>query len=210
MRFNRPVDFDSQSAPRFDEEILMIGPFRFAVALLIAFSAPWLSACQSPTKPDSLEVDDFLEVSATPNPTTATASTDGLTYRVVRGNNQPDDILAFDWKTSFSVTATLNSKADDKDVLEFPVDLTAVTLAVKQASGGIVTPPTGGEVEHFTYVTQASGNRYETASSSLTISFEVWYDLPSLRKEALVTVTLAFQDKDGQTFTKSVDVRVAP
>ena len=35
-------------------------------------------------------------------------------------------------------------------------------------------------------------------------------DLPSLRKEALVTVTMSFQDTDGQAFSKSYDVRVAP
>jgi hypothetical protein len=170
-----------------------------------------IAGCQSPTDPDeTLEVDDFLEVSATPNPTSATESTDGRTYRVVRGNNQPDDILVFDWKTAFTVMATLNSQADDDDTLEFPVNLTAVTVAVKQASGGIVTSPTGGEVERFDYVTNANTNVYPSVNSTVTIGLEVWYDLPSLRREALVTVTLTFRDDDGQTFTKSMDVRVSP
>lgn len=173
---------------------------------------PLLAAgCQSPTDPDDIvDVDDFLELSSAPNPALAAAATDGRTYRVVRGNNQPDDILPFDWYTTFAVTATLNSQADDEDALEFPVDITSVTISVKQASGGIVTPPTGGETEHFHYVTNASVNRYEAASSSVTVAFEVWYDLPSLKREALITVTFAFRDDDGTTFSQSHDVRVAP
>ena len=100
----------------------------------IVLSVLSLAGCQSPTDPDeTLEVDDFLEVLAAPNPTTATESNDGRSYRVVRGNNQPDDILVFDWKTAFTLTATLNSRADDDDTLEFPVSLTAVTVVVKQA-----------------------------------------------------------------------------
>ena len=170
------------------------------------------AACQSPTDPDeTLDVDDILDMSAAPNPAVASAATDGRTYRVVRGNNQPDEILPFDWFTSFSVTATLNDRADDDEAdLEFPVDITAVSIGVKQASGGIVTPPTGGETEHFFYVTEASGNRYSSASSSVSARFDVWYDLPSLRKEALVTVTISFQDADGKAFSKAYDVRVAP
>jgi hypothetical protein len=190
---------------------VMTHVFRRLSAWLLMAALPWIAACQSPTNPDDvLEVDDFLETSASPNPTTAFESADGRTYRVVRGNNQPDDILVFDWKTAFTITATLNSQADDDEALEFPVDLTAVTVAVKQAAGGIVTPPTGGEVERFDYITSASTNVYPSINSTVSIGLEVWYDLPSLRREALVTVTLAFEDNDGQTFTKAVDVRVAP
>jgi hypothetical protein len=182
---------------------------RFLIGIVVSVLS--IAGCQSPTEPDeTLEVDDFLEVNAAPNPTAATESTDGRTYRVVRGNNQPDDILVFDWKTAFTLTATLNSQADDDDALEFPVSLTAVTVVVKQASGGIVTPPTGGEVERFDYVTNASTNVYPSVNSTVTIGLEVWYDLPSLRREALVTVTLSFADDDGQAFAKAVDVRVAP
>jgi hypothetical protein len=168
-------------------------------------------ACQSPTEADdALNVDDFLEISVTPNPAIATESTDGKTYRVVRGNNQPDDILAYDWRTSFTLALTLTGKADDKEALEFPVDITTVTLQVKQASGGIITPPTGGEIEYYTYVTQASANRYSAVNQTNSIAFDVWYDLPSLRREALVQVSIGFKDNDDSTFTKTYDVRVAP
>jgi hypothetical protein len=38
----------------------------------------------------------------------------------------------------------------------------------------------------------------------------MWYDLPSLRKEAVITVTFSFEDDDGKTFQKTADFRVAP
>lgn len=179
------------------------------IALSVALLS--LSACQSPTDPDeTLDVDDFLEIVATPSVATAVDSTDGRTYRVVRGNNQPDEILTFDWKTSFSITATLNSKADDDDALEFPVKLTGITIVVKQASGGIVTSPTGGETEKYDFVTSATGNQFPGINSSVSVAFDVWYDLPSLKREALVTVNLTFTDNDGVVFSKAHDVRVNP
>jgi hypothetical protein len=185
--------------------------FRGMYCLALAASVALLAGCQSPTDPDeTVDVDDFLEIAVTPNPAIADASTDGKTYRVVRGNNQPDDILPFDWKTAFTLSLTLNSKADDKDVLEFPVDLTTATVQVKQASGGIVTPPSAGEAEYSQYVTSASSNRFGAVNSSVTIGFDVWYDLPSLRKEALAIVSLSFKDNNGKTFSKSYDVRIAP
>jgi hypothetical protein len=42
------------------------------------------------------------------------------------------------------------------------------------------------------------------------MTFDVWYDLPSLRRESLITVSLAFRDSSGKVFTKNVEVRVAP
>jgi hypothetical protein len=180
-----------------------------AAALL---AAAVMTACQSPTSTeDTLDVDDYVDVVVNPNPAQAGAA-DGRTYRVVRGNNQPDEILAFDWRTSFTLTVTLNQNATDGDLdLTFPVDITAATAKVQQASGGIVSPPTGTEVEHYEAVlAQASSNRFAGANSTNTMAFDVWYDLPSLRREALVTVTLAFRDDKGKTFSKNVEVRVAP
>jgi hypothetical protein len=180
------------------------------VMVLLAACVTW--ACQSPTDHDeTIDVDDFVEVAVAPNPAVA-AESRGRTYRVVRGNNQPDEILEFDWKTTFTLTVTLNQNAADSDLdLAFPVTLTSATAKVEQASGGIVSPPTGGEVEHYeSVIVQASSNSFPGASSSNTMTFDVWYDLPSLRREALITVSLAFRDDEGTSFTKIAEVRVAP
>jgi len=47
-------------------------------------------------------------------------------------------------------------------------------------------------------------------NTPISTTFEVWYDLPSLRREAVVTIRYAFLDKDNTSFTKSVDFNVAP
>lgn len=172
----------------------------------------FLSGCQKPTEDSSLDVDDFVDTSVNPNPAVAEKST-GKTYRVVRGNNQPDDILEYDWETTFTVNVTLNSHATDSDGadLNFPVTLNSASVKVQQASGGIVTPPTGGETEHYeSVIAQASGNEFGAVNSTVSTTFDVWYDLPNLRREALASVTLTFQDNDGTTFTKVVDVKIAP
>jgi hypothetical protein len=182
------------------------------VVVALALASLLSGGCQSPTDPDDvIGVDDFVEASSSPDPATADASS-GRTYRVVRGNNQPDEILEFDWKTTFTVTIRLNDMANDSDLdLAFPTDITAATVNVQQATGGIVSPPTAGGAVYQDYViSQTSGNRYNSAPSSHTITFDVWYDNPNLRKEALITVTVGLKDSDGMTFSKTYDVRVSP
>jgi hypothetical protein len=59
-------------------------------------------------------------------------------------------------------------------------------------------------------VSNTTSNRFGAVNGTNTLTFDVWYDLPSLRREALITVQLTFQDTDGLTFSKSIEVRVAP
>jgi hypothetical protein len=185
---------------------------RIATILWLSAAALVLVSCQSPTAAsDVVSVDDYVITSFSPDPATSEPST-GKTYRVVRGNNQPDEILEYDWKTSFTLNVLLNGRTDDTDVgFAFPIDITSATIKVQQASGGIVTPPTGAEAEHYeNAVTQASGSRFGQSNDSVTMNLDVWYDLPNLRKEALVSIALAFKDKDGATFAKTASVSVAP
>ena len=56
----------------------------------------------------------------------------------------------------------------------------------------------------------ASSNQFPGIANPITLSFEVWYDLPSLRKECVVTLSYAFVDNDGTGFSRSVDFKVAP
>lgn len=184
-----------------------------AMRSLVLVSVLSLSACQNPTDPDDVvNFDEIVDVTASPDPIVADSQTSGRTYRVVRGNNQPDDILAYDWHAVFSVTFSFNDQANDSDVdVDFPVRVTAATVTAKQASGGIVTPPTGSETEHSEFVVlAATNNQVSGINSPTTMTFEVWYDFPSLRKEAVMTVAFSFTDNEGSPFQKSVDVKVSP
>jgi len=183
-----------------------------ARVLPLAFLAMTTLACQSPTNADDVvDYDDAIDVTATPDPIIATEATDGRTYRVAR-NNQADDILPFDWHAVFSTSISFNNDALDDDVdVDFPVRLTATTLTVKQASGGVITPPTGSDAEHYDFAPlSASSNTIGAVNNPLNMTFEVWYDLPSLRREAVVTLTFTFLDDDGATFQKVQEIRVAP
>jgi hypothetical protein len=181
-----------------------------ATVLLLAVAA---AGCQKPTDPsDQVSYDEVVDVNSTPDPISADTQTGGRTYRVVRGNNQPDDILAYDWHAVFSAAVQLNGQATDEDLdIDFPVRVTATTLTVKQASGGIITPPTGSDSEKFEFITlSASGNQLATTGTPINLAFEVWYDLPSLRKEAVVQLAVSFVDDNGTTWAKTVDLKVAP
>jgi hypothetical protein len=187
----------------------LIARVRFAV-LLSALAAV---GCQSPTDPsDTVRYDEAVDIAGVPDPISADTQTSGRTYRIVRGNNQPDEILPYDWHAVFSANISLNSNANDDDLdIDYPVRIVATTLTVKQATGGIVTPPTGSESEKFEFVTlSASGNQFAGINTPITLGFEVWYDLPSLRKEAIVQVAASFVDDDGTSFQKTVDIKVAP
>jgi hypothetical protein len=178
---------------------------------LIAAGAVMVSGCQRPTSAsDTTSVDDFVDASA-PGVVNANASADGRTYRVAR-NNESDLIVPYQFKTSFGVSLTLNGNASDKKYnLTFPVTLTQVTVKVNQASGGIVTPPTTGDPERSDYVvTQASGNKFAGANTSVTMNVDVWYTMPSQQKEALITVTFNLVDTDGKAFAKTATINVTP
>ena len=182
---------------------------RYAVLL----AAVAVVGCQSPTDPtDRMTFDEAVDITSNPNPIGADTETSGRTYRIVRGNNQPDEILPYDWHAVFSAAINLNGNASDDDLdIDFPVRIVATTLTIKQASGGIITPPSGSETEKYEFVTlSASGNQFASTDAPITLAFEVWYDLPSLRKEAVVQVAASFVDNDGTTFQKTVDLRVAP
>ena len=180
--------------------------------ILMLSTALLCAACQSPTDPDdTIGVDDFVEGSVSPDPVNAIDSPDGKTYRVAR-NNEPDEIRLYDWKATFSTTVRLNDTANDKDLdLAWPVKITSIAVTVQQASGGIVTPPSGSDTVHSEYVARdSSASSFSGANTANNFMVDVWYDLPSLRKEALITVAVGLADDDGRTFTKTIDVKVNP
>jgi hypothetical protein len=173
------------------------------------------AACQSPTSAsETLNVDDFVVSSVSPNPAIASTDTGGRTYRVVRGNNQPDEVLPYQYTAVFTVTTSINSKAtDDSIALTFPVTITAAAGKVEQASGGIVTPPTNGEVEHYeSVILSSTGSTIPSVGAGVTTMFQVWYTMPNGKREARVTESLSMSDRNStpKTFTKNVYINIAP
>src|SRR5262249_47591657 len=123
-------------------------------------------------------------------------------YTIVGDSTHPDRTIQYPWKTSFTVNM--------QETGGLALDITAVNVKVQQASGGIVITPSGGAVEHYQFNSSASGNHI-AAKGSASVGFDVWYDLPNLGRECLVTVGLSFKDSAStQTYSQSIDVRVAP
>lgn len=159
-----------------------------------------LSACQTPTDPDSV---DDLDITLEASPTVAnTRASTGVTFIREKGtDDKPDVIDTYDWVTSFTVNIT------NKESLGAAI--TAINVSARQASGGIIVPPSGGDVEFSRFSVQASGNRVEANGGSASVGVTVWFDFPLGMPEALITVAVSFKDDDDVTFTKTVDVRAA-
>ena len=130
----------------------------------------------------------------------------------VRGNNQSDDVPACDWHTTFSITLTVTSAAiDDGVAFTFPISITAASGKVQQATSGIVTPPTGGKVEHYDSVlASSSSNSVGAPGNSVTLTFQVWYDLPNLRRRTLIAASVSCKGAKNRSFVKTVEVIVDP
>jgi hypothetical protein len=167
-----------------------------AVPVTAAVIAAALGACDAPTSSSSLEV----TLTNTPDPAVASPAS-GVYYTIKGDDSHPDQSVAYPWRTTFSVSIQeTGGKA---------VDITAVNLNVKQASGGIVITPSGGATEYYQFNSSASGN-HVNAHSSAAVGFEVYYDLPNKGREALVTVTIGFVDADSNSYSRTLGVKVAP
>jgi hypothetical protein len=163
------------------------------VIVLLAVSG--LSACGSTTDPTS----EAATFTISPNPGVATQSTDGKTYTIVGDDTHPDKIIAYPWKTTFTVTM--------EETVGVGRDIKSMAVKVQQASGGIVITPTGSDIEHYDYTSHASGSRLE-AKGKASVTFDVWYDLPNKGREALVTVAFSFTDDNDSSFSESTSVQV--
>jgi len=163
---------------------------------LLAAAASVLCACDSPTSSSST-----VDVDYTPSPDPAVATVShGVSYTVTNADDSTTTV-EYPWVTSFTV--------EMKEQAGLALDITSVNLAVQQASGGIVITPSGGDTVHYKFTTSASGNHL-AAKGSASMGFTVWYDNPNDQKEALVTVSLGFQDGDDYTYSDAFSVKVAP
>ena len=177
---------------------------RLAKTGIAAFAAVALIGCSSPT--DATSTSAVVTLSATPEPANAEPSS-GVTYILQGDTNNPDQTLVYPFQASF----TLNISESEGE----SVDITSINLKVQQATGGIITPPTNGQVEHYQFVSSASANTLP-GKGQTTIGFTVWYALPNLRRECVATVGVSFVDRKGTptdtsddiTFSKTLDVQI--
>ena len=170
---------------------------RGAVKILLPLlAAAWLSACNAPTSSTpTLEV----TLSASPDPATASGPT-GVTYKVTNADDSVT-LYEYDYRTSFSVTI--------QETSGMALNITALNLTVQQATGGIVITPSGGDQVYYKFTSSAPTN-HVNANGSASVGFDVWYDLPNGGKEALVTVGFSFEDDDDNTYSDTLQVKVAP
>ena len=158
--------------------------------------AACLPACSSPTSSTKT-----LDVTLTANPDPATGSgPTGVQYKVTNADSTVS-YYDYDYRTSFTVTIQENAGT--------ALDITAIDLKVQQATGGIVITPSGGDQIYFKFNSSAVTNRIN-AKGSADIGFDAWYDLPNGGREALVTVGISLKDDDDNTYSKTLQVKIAP
>jgi hypothetical protein len=172
-----------------------------AVQILLPLAAvAWLGGCSSPTESDP----DFdVTLTVTPDPATASGPT-GAMYKVTNADDSVS-YYEYDWRTIFAVTIQENSG--------MALDITQLNATVQQATGGIVIQPSGGDSVYYKFTSSASVNHINAMGTG-NVQFDVFYDLPNLKREALVTVSFTFKytdsDDNEYTYSKTLDVKVAP
>jgi len=179
--------------------------FARAYAVLVLVVALPLAACSdeaSPTAPTTptgttttTGVNFAVTLEAAPDPTVATPST-GVTYV------QDGQVLAYQWTTTFAVVVRLDAEQTASNV-------TALSLALQQSTGGIRITPVTGEDEQYRFATRPSGSRLEPGGE-VVIEFDLFYTLPNQGKEAVITVSMDFLNDSGMTLNKNIQLQIAP
>jgi hypothetical protein len=171
---------------------------RWVSRAILAAGALSLVACQSPTTASST---GSVTMTFSPDPVSANPSS-GKTF-TIKNSNKPDETREYQYVTSFAVKLTNTNKTG--------ATVSAVTIKVQQASGGIVVVPTTGDIEYYTFDSSPDSNKVAANGGSETTQFTVWYSLPSQGREALITInySLAADDSSG-SFGSTGSVRVVP
>ena len=175
-----------------------------SIQMVIVLSVAGLLGCKSPTEATSTSA--VVNLTADPSPATA-QPTSGVFYILQGDANNPDQRLEYPFLAAFNVNMAETGGA--------ALDIVSLTVKVQQATGGIITPPTNGQIEHYQFVSSASGKTVP-AKGQATVGFQVWFALPNLRRECVATVSVNFVDRKGTAddtsddigFSKSLDVQV--
>ncbi|MBN2368954.1 MAG: hypothetical protein JXO72_00535 [Vicinamibacteria bacterium] len=161
---------------------------------ILLLTVSFMCACEEEVTDATSEESVFT---FSPYPAIAEQSS-GVTYTIKGDDTHPDQIIEYPWKTSFTVIV--------QETAGVGRYITAMSLKVQQASGGIVITPVN-DIEHYQYNSQASGNRIE-GNGTATVGFEAWYDLPNEGREALITVTFTFKDDNDLSFAETASIMV--
>lgn len=169
-------------------------PRSMTTAMLAAVAA-WLAGCSSPTDATSTAAEVTLSASA------ANAQSSSGRFYIVQGDvNNPDQTLQYPFQSSFNVTLAESGGTT--------VDITSINLKIQQATNGIITPPTNGQVEYYEFVSSASASQL-SGNGQATVGFQAWYALPNKGRECVATVTVTFADRKGTASDTSDDVGFA-
>ncbi len=173
---------------------------RRAVLTLLALdrcAAAWLPACSAPTSSSPT-----LDVTLTSNPDPASASgPTGVQYKVTNADDTVS-LYEYDYRTSFTVTIQENGRDGPRRHGPRPHgaagDGRDRDHAVRRRPGVLQVQLLGAPPTR------------STPTARRTVGFDVWYDLPNGGREALVTVGFTFQDDDDNTYSDTLQVKVAP
>jgi len=159
---------------------------------ILASLAAWLAGCSSPTDATSTAAE--VTLSASP----ANAQPSSGRFYIVQGDvNNPDQTLQYPFQTSFSVSLAESGGTT--------VDIISINLKIQQATNGIITPPTNGQVEYYEFLSSASASQLP-GNGQGTVGFQAWFALPNKGRECVATVTLSFVDRKGTASDTSDDI----
>src|SRR5918993_2143605 len=97
----------------------MIRRRRRRVVMMVIGGIAVISAasCQNPNEPGTtVNYSEALDITVDPDPIVADNATGGKVYRGVRGNNQPDEMLPYDWHAVFTSRLVLNANPNSEDL----------------------------------------------------------------------------------------------
>ena len=155
-----------------------------------------LAACQeTPLAPTDETPQDAVEIFTVPEPVYAVPST-GVTFM------HGDDVRDYAFLASFDLI--LRANPDNG----FAISVASDSLVLQQILTSPVEGPGGGvDRERYQHQSRDAGAALGPGGE-ISRGFDVWYTLPSGRRETIITVTLDFVDDRGVEFTRTHQVRV--
>ena len=151
-----------------------------------------LAGCQgSTTEPTPVPTTNL--VIAAESATVSAQPSSGVTF-------QADSVTQeYAWMTTLNIVLTL--PADEP-----ALTITNFIVAVQQTEDGAVVAPPAGEAERFHSEVRTMTTRIEPGGE-VTVQFDVWYLLPNLGRDAIISVALSFGRDDGNLFSGAISVQ---